>query len=130
MSSEARKDMEPFDEAYQAVDWKRFESLPLFRAAVSGGQPRERVQHLSFDGMRIAMTGAVLPVPLALSDALINALERANPLFEMVSLEGCPFCRVARDSYLAPLNREGVVSVYQIDMRSTQAVRALIRTTP
>lgn len=76
------------------------------------------------------MTGAVLPVPLALSDALINALERANPLFEMVSLEGCPFCRVARDSYLAPLNREGVVSVYQIDMRSTQAVRALIRTTP
>ena len=67
--------------------------------------------------------GAVLPAPVALSDALASALEKGNPLVVMVSLDGCPFCRVARDSYLAPLHREGSVSVYQIDMRSTQAVR-------
>ena len=29
----ATKNMDPFDEAYKAVDWSRFESLPLFRAA-------------------------------------------------------------------------------------------------
>lgn len=29
----AARDLEPFDEAYQATDWSRFEKLPLFRAA-------------------------------------------------------------------------------------------------
>ena len=29
----AAKDMEPFDDAYLAADWSRFEKLPLFRAA-------------------------------------------------------------------------------------------------
>lgn len=68
-------------------------------------------------------TGATLPAPVALDHALARALEKGNPLVVMVSLEGCPFCRVARDSYLAPLHREGSVAVYQIDMRSAQAVR-------
>jgi hypothetical protein len=67
--------------------------------------------------------GVTLPAPVALPDALANALEKGNPLVVMVSLEGCPFCRVARESYLAPLHREGSLSVYQIDMRSMQAVR-------
>jgi glyoxylase-like metal-dependent hydrolase (beta-lactamase superfamily II) len=30
---EAAKNLEPFDNAYQAADWSRFEKLPLFRAA-------------------------------------------------------------------------------------------------
>ena len=30
---EAAKNLEPFDAAYQAADWSRFESLPLFRVA-------------------------------------------------------------------------------------------------
>ncbi len=29
----AARNMDPFDEAYRAVDWSRFEKLPLFRAA-------------------------------------------------------------------------------------------------
>ena len=29
----AAKNLEPFDDAYQAADWSRFEKLPLFRAA-------------------------------------------------------------------------------------------------
>ncbi|RQO35413.1 MBL fold metallo-hydrolase, partial [Variovorax sp. KBW07] len=29
----AATDMTPFDEAYAATDWSRFESLPLFKAA-------------------------------------------------------------------------------------------------
>jgi hypothetical protein len=41
----------------------------------------------------------------------------------MVSLEGCPFCRVARDSYLEPLRRQEAMPVFQIDMRSASTVR-------
>ena len=40
----------------------------------------------------------------------------------MVSLEGCPFCRMVRQSHLAPMQRAGAV-VVQVDMRSAQAVR-------
>jgi glyoxylase-like metal-dependent hydrolase (beta-lactamase superfamily II) len=29
----AAKNMEPFEEAYKATDWSRFETLPLFRVA-------------------------------------------------------------------------------------------------
>jgi hypothetical protein len=29
----AARNLEPFDEAYRAADWSRYESLPLFRAA-------------------------------------------------------------------------------------------------
>lgn len=67
--------------------------------------------------------GAVLPAPQSLPDELGKALEKGNPLVVMVSLEGCPFCRVARDSYLEPLRRQEGVPVVQIDMRSASAVR-------
>jgi thioredoxin-related protein len=52
-----------------------------------------------------------------------KALNKGNPLIVMVSLEGCPFCRVARDSYLEPLRRQEGMPVFQIDMRSPSTVR-------
>jgi hypothetical protein len=67
--------------------------------------------------------GAVLPAPSSLSDELGKALNKGNPLIVMVSLEGCPFCRVARDSYLEPLRRQEGMPVFQIDMRSPSTVR-------
>ena len=67
--------------------------------------------------------GAVLPAPQSLSNELGKALEKGNPLVVMVSLEGCPFCRVARDSYLEPLRRQDGMPVFQIDMRSSQTIR-------
>jgi thioredoxin-related protein len=67
--------------------------------------------------------GAVLPAPQSLQDELGKAVEKGNPLVVMVSLEGCPFCRVARDSYLEPLRRQEGMPVFQIDMRSASAVR-------
>jgi thioredoxin-related protein len=67
--------------------------------------------------------GAVLPEPKSLSDELTKALEKGNPLVVMVSLEGCPFCRVARDSYLEPLRRQEGMPIFQIDMRSAHPVR-------
>lgn len=65
---------------------------------------------------------AVLPPARSLPDELALALRQGRPLVVMVSLEGCPFCRIARQSHLAPMHREGGVIV-QVDMRSAQAVR-------
>ena len=67
--------------------------------------------------------GAVLPAPQSLADELGRALEKGNPLVVMVSLEGCPFCKVARDSYLEPLRRQDGMPVFQIDMRRATTVR-------
>lgn len=67
--------------------------------------------------------GAVLPTPDSLADELAQALKIGQPLVVMVSLAGCPFCRVARDSYLDPLRRQDGVPVVQIDMRSATPVR-------
>lgn len=65
---------------------------------------------------------AVLPAARSLPDELAQALRQGLPLVVMVSLEGCPYCRIARQSHLAPMHREGGVIV-QVDMRSAQAVR-------
>jgi len=58
-----------------------------------------------------------LPVAGSLADALRQALNKGNPLVVLVSLEGCPFCRVARENYLGPMQRQGL-PVVQVDMRS------------
>ncbi|MBM3387065.1 MAG: hypothetical protein FJY36_05295 [Betaproteobacteria bacterium] len=65
---------------------------------------------------------AVLPGARSLPDELNQALQRGQPLVVMVSLQGCVFCRIVRQSHLAPMAREGFPLV-QIDMRSAQAVR-------
>lgn len=68
-------------------------------------------------------TGVVLPVPTSLPDELAAALKRGSPLLVMVSLEGCPFCKVARENYLAPLQRQSGLAMVQIDMRNRQMVQ-------
>ncbi|MFM2276206.1 MAG: hypothetical protein RL211_2078 [Pseudomonadota bacterium] len=66
---------------------------------------------------------AVLPAPESLADELAKALKSGQPLMVMVSLDGCPFCRVARDNYLEPMRRQESMPIFQIDMRSAAAVR-------
>lgn len=63
-----------------------------------------------------------LPPALALADQLGDALKRGGPLLVMVSLDGCPFCKVVRESYLLPLRREQTLEVVQLDMRSSRTV--------
>jgi thioredoxin-related protein len=65
---------------------------------------------------------AVLPVAHNLKEDLAAALDRRQPLVVMVSLEGCPFCKVARDHYLAPLHAHDGVPVAQVDMRTRTRV--------
>ena len=67
---------------------------------------------------------AALPVARALPEELAAALQRGQPLGVMVSLEGCPFCRTARQSHLLPMLRDGF-QIVQVDMRSAQGVRDL-----
>ena len=47
--------------------------------------------------------------------------QRKQPLVVMVSLDGCPFCKVVRENYLIPLQREGL-PVVQLNMRSAQPI--------
>jgi thioredoxin-related protein len=62
-----------------------------------------------------------LPVTDSLPDALANALQLKQPLVVMVSLQGCPFCKVIRENYLHPLREDGL-QIVQIDMRDNRRI--------
>ncbi|WP_228768008.1 thioredoxin fold domain-containing protein [Limnohabitans sp. DM1] len=64
---------------------------------------------------------ATLPAAQSLPDELAQALKNKQPLIVMVSLDGCVFCRQARQSHLSPMHRSGTVIV-QVDMRNNQPV--------
>lgn len=66
---------------------------------------------------------ATLPIPASLPEALTAALKKGSPLVVMVSLAGCPFCVIARDNYLVPLQGESGLSIVQVDMRNRQLVQ-------
>jgi hypothetical protein len=65
---------------------------------------------------------ATLPIANSLPDELAQALKKGEPLLVMVSLVGCPFCHVARESYLSPLRVQEGLPVVQIDMRNRQKI--------
>jgi len=66
---------------------------------------------------------ATLPAARSLRDELALALKGGNPLVVLVSLEGCPFCRTAREHYLSPMREQQALPVVQVDMRSAAAVQ-------
>jgi hypothetical protein len=64
---------------------------------------------------------ASLPAAQSLPAELARALQNRQPLIVMASLDGCVFCRQARQSHLSPMHKAGTVIV-QVDMRSPQQV--------
>ena len=64
----------------------------------------------------------MLPAAHSLRDELAVALKKKQPLVVMVSLEGCPYCRVARQSHLSPMQKNGA-EIVQLDMDSSQPVQ-------
>jgi thioredoxin-related protein len=92
---------------------------------------RSAIQRRHVLGLALATSGtgvlaqvaspAVLPTPQSLQEELSKALQQKQPLVVMVSLEGCPFCRVARRSHLVPMQKAGF-PIVQLDMRSAQVV--------
>jgi thioredoxin-related protein len=73
---------------------------------------------LGFSALKAARAAQViLPPARALRDEVAQALKAGQPLLVMVSLDGCPFCKIARENYLGPLQAQGWPMV-QLDMRS------------
>ena len=82
-------------------------------------------------GLAIGLAGAgplaalaapvTLPSTESLSASLDQALQAKQPLVVMVSLHGCPFCKVVRENYLHPLLASGL-QVVQVDMRDNRAL--------
>lgn len=69
------------------------------------------------------MSRSLLPTADSLPDELAQALKKGSPLLVMVSLDGCPFCKVTRENYLGPLREQEGLPVVQVDMRSSRAIR-------
>ena len=59
-----------------------------------------------------------LPKARALSREIASAADKHQALVVMVSLEGCAFCRMARQTQLLPRMQQGM-PVVQVDMRSS-----------
>jgi thioredoxin-related protein len=55
-------------------------------------------------------------------DELGKSQKVNEPLIVMVSLAGCPYCRMARESYLGPMQKQGF-PIVQVDMRSDLLVK-------
>lgn len=71
----------------------------------------------------LAAEPPLLPAAQSLPEELQAALRTGSPLVVMVSLDGCPFCKVARENYLAPMHRQDGLPVVQVDMRSARTLR-------
>lgn len=69
-----------------------------------------------------AATG-MLPRASSLRDELAQALHAGNPLLVLVSLGGCPYCKVVRENYLSPLRVEQGLVIVQVDMQSAAVVQ-------
>lgn len=67
-------------------------------------------------------SAATLPEARSLASALAAALLRHEPLVVMASTPGCPFCRMVRDNYLAPLQRDHALPVVQLDLGSSNGI--------
>jgi hypothetical protein len=61
----------------------------------------------------------------ALPAELAQALAAGHPLVVMVSLHGCPWCKVVREHYLAPMHADEGLPVVQVDWGSAQATQTV-----
>lgn len=87
----------------------RLPGIPTRRAIVRAGVALPLVMAGLPPGL-----AATLPVARSLREEAALAADRGRALVLMVSLEGCPYCRLVRDHYLAPLAAQGQPTV-QID---------------
>lgn len=64
-----------------------------------------------------------LPLSGSLPEELARALTARKPLLVMVSLQGCAWCRLVRESYLAPMREQEGLHAVQVDMKSDRVTR-------
>jgi thioredoxin-related protein len=99
-----------------------FSSPKVSRRGYCMGLVRGLTGVLALAHLQAEAAPAVLPASVSLPDELENAIKIKEPLIVMVSLAGCPYCRMARNSYLGPMQKNGF-PIVQIDMRSDQQVK-------
>lgn len=75
-----------------------------------------------------------LPRPRSLAAELERALDARKALVLMVSLDGCPYCKLVRESYLVPLRASGqpvlqielALSIAVVDLRGRASTHARV----
>jgi thioredoxin-related protein len=60
-----------------------------------------------------------LPLAKDLAYELSLVASRQEPLIVMVSLEGCAFCKIARENYLRAVQQEQKLRIVQLDMHKS-----------
>lgn len=68
------------------------------------------------------MREVLIPVAKSLRDEVRRAVLRGDPLVVQIDLHHCPFCKVVREHYLAPLVRDRGLPVVQLPMMGQAAV--------
>jgi thioredoxin-related protein len=63
-----------------------------------------------------------IPAAKSLQSEISIALKMASPLLVFVSLDNCPFCKIARENYLLPLMNEQSIPVVQVNFRNMASV--------
>lgn len=58
-----------------------------------------------------------LPTPKSLRATVDATAARGEPLVVMITLRGCVYCELVRNSYLHPLMREGRLIAIQLDLQ-------------
>jgi thioredoxin-related protein len=58
-----------------------------------------------------------IPTTRSLQAEISGALKTSSPLLVFVSLDNCPFCKIAQENYLLPLMNEQSISVVQVNFR-------------
>lgn len=64
-----------------------------------------------------------LPTTTSLANSLATALQAKKALIVMVSLDGCPFCKISREHYLIPLREQQNIAIVQVNMRSREKIK-------
>lgn len=63
-----------------------------------------------------------IPEAKSLQTEISAALKVGYPLLVFVSLDHCPFCKIAKNNYLIPLMNEQPVSIVQVNFRHASRV--------
>ena len=84
-------------------------------------QRRHLLAALSVSWFSVSLSQAVLaatrvlPISKSIKADIEAALKTSKPLVVLVSLDNCPFCKIARENYLIPLMAERAISVIQVN---------------
>ncbi len=71
----------------------------------------------------VRASAKTLPLSRSMQKELAQALAKKQPLVVLVNLLGCPWCKLVREHYLAPMHAEEGLPVVQVDWGSKHATR-------